>query len=190
MQMAECLRDGRRLSAVGTDFPGAAGIPPANEGKSSDARGTNPLRGISSPTANNPFTDVEEGKFYYNAVLWAVEQGITNGTTPTTFAPDATCTRGQIVTFLYRFAGEPAAVGADIPGAAGIPPADDGTRGGSDPRIASQNPFTDVAKGKYYYDAVLWAVEQGITNGTTPTAFSPDKTCTRGEVVTFLYRAR
>ena len=115
-------------------------------------------------TSNNPFTDVKADAFYYKAVLWAVENGITNGTSKTTFGPDQGCTRGQVVTFLWRSEHEPK------------------TEGGA-------NPFTDVQKDKFYYDAVLWAVEKDITKGTDATHFSPDATCTRGQIVTFLYRA-
>ena len=115
-------------------------------------------------TKETPFEDVTEGRYYYDAVLWAVEKEITKGTTPTTFRPDQTCTRGQIVAFLYRYYGEPEL--EDV-----------------------ENPFEDVAETAYYHDAVLWAVENGITNGTTPTTFRPDQTCTRAQIVTFLYRA-
>ncbi len=107
------------------------------------------------------FTDTSAGSFYYNAVLWAVEQGITTGTTETTFSPNATCTRAQTVTFLYRFAGSPAAGSAS---------------------------FSDVSAGSYYANAVAWAVAQGVTNGTTAATFSPNNNCTRGQIVTFLYR--
>lgn len=112
----------------------------------------------------NPFVDVQPGAYFYNAVLWAVEKGITTGTSATTFSPYETCTRAQTVTFLWRAAGSPA-------------PA------------SSENPFTDVNAGEYYYNAVLWAVEQGITNGTSATTFSPNATVTRGQTVTFLFRA-
>ena len=112
---------------------------------------------------NNPFTDVTADAYYYKAVLWAVEQGITNGTSATTFGPEQSCTRGQVVTFLWRAEGKPSQSGV-------------------------KNGFTDVQAGQYYYDAVLWAVAQGITNGTSATTFSPDATCTRGQIVTFLYR--
>lgn len=121
--------------------------------------------GSPEPTAQaNPFTDVKSDAYYYEAVLWAVEQGITNGTTATTFSPDSTVTRGQVVTLLFRAAGAKKADGA--------------------------NPFTDVKSGEYYTDAVLWAVAKGITNGTTATTFSPGQNCTRGQIVTFLYRAK
>ena len=111
----------------------------------------------------NPFTDVTEDKYYYDAVLWAVENSVTLGTSATTFSPSADCTRGQIVTFLYRAAGSP-----DV--------------------SATSCDFTDVSSDAYYYKAVLWAVENGITVGTSATTFSPNKTCTRAETVTFLYR--
>lgn len=116
-----------------------------------------------SGTAQNPFVDVKEGAYYYDAVLWAVEQKITSGTSATTFSPDASCTRAQMVTFLWR--------------AAGSPKVENG-----------KNPFADVQADAYYYDAVLWAVEKGVTSGTSATTFSPDATVTRGQTVTFLYR--
>ncbi|MBR6826121.1 MAG: S-layer homology domain-containing protein, partial [Oscillospiraceae bacterium] len=112
---------------------------------------------------DNPFTDVPAGQYYYKAVLWAVEEGITTGTSKTTFGPDKSCTRAQVVTFLWRAAGEPAPEKND-------------------------NPFTDVPAGQYYYNAVLWAVGKGITTGTSKTTFGPDKPCTRGQIVTFIYR--
>ena len=117
------------------------------------------------PAPANPFSDVAQGQYYYDPVLWAVSHDpqITNGTSPTTFSPDATCTRGQVVTFLWRAAGKPHPGGA-------------------------ANAFTDVKPSDYFYEAVLWAVQKGITNGTDATHFSPGATCTRGHVVTFLYR--
>ena len=117
--------------------------------------------------AENPFEDVKEGAYYYDAVLWAVDQGVTTGASPTTFNPNGKCTRGQVVTFLWRAAGEPS-VGSDI---------------------ALQNPFEDVRDDAYYYNAVLWAVNAGVTTGTGPTAFNPGGKCTRAQVVTFLSRA-
>ena len=121
--------------------------------------------GQPEPTeGTNPFTDVKEGTYYYKAVLWAVEKGITNGTSETTFDPDETCTRAQIVTFLWRREGKPAPTGAN-------------------------NPFADVKPSAYFGSAVLWAVETGITNGTSETTFEPNEDCTRAQVVTFLWRA-
>ena len=111
----------------------------------------------------NPFTDVTSGAYYYDAVLWAVENGVTVGTSTTTFSPLDACTRAQIVTFLWRAAGSP------------------------EPTITSCD-FTDVFEGAYYYKAVLWAVENSITAGTSVTTFSPKESCTRAQVVTFLYR--
>ena len=115
------------------------------------------------PVVENPFTDVVEGEYYTEAVLWAVENGITTGTSEDTFSPNDECTRGQIVTFLWRAAGCPV--------------------------VETENVFVDVVEGEYYYDAVLWAVENGITNGTGADTFSPNATCTRAQVVTFLWRA-
>lgn len=111
----------------------------------------------------NPFVDVKQGDYYYDAVQWAVGKKITSGTSATTFTPDGICTRAQTVTFLWRSQGSPKAAGAE-------------------------NPFTDVSKDAYYYDAVLWAVAQGITNGTSATTFSPDATVTRGQTAAFLWR--
>ena len=110
----------------------------------------------------NPFTDVKSGSYCYEAVLWAVEQGITKGTTATTFSPNAPCTRGQAVTFLCR------AVGTEGTGDTG---------------------FADVGANSFCAGSVKWAVENGVTKGTTATTFSPNETCTRGQIVTFLYRA-
>lgn len=112
----------------------------------------------------NPFTDVFESDYYYDAVLWAVENGVTYGTSATTFSPDLACTRAQIVTFLWRAAGSPEPAG-------------------------NHNPFMDVKASDYYYEAVLWAAENGITEGTSATTFSPDLACTRDQAVTFLWRA-
>ena len=111
-----------------------------------------------------PFTDVPAGSYYYDAVLWAVENGITKGTSDTTFSPNMTCTRAQIVAFLWRSEKSPAA--------------------------GSRNPFADVKSTAYYADAVLWAVREDITKGTTSTTFSPDADCTRAQIVTFLWRCK
>ena len=116
-------------------------------------------------TGKNPFTDVPAGSYYEDAVIWAVDKGITTGTSATTFNPNGICTRAQAVTFLWRAAGSPAAK-------------------------SSAMPFADVKAGSYYETAVLWAVENGITKGTSDTMFSPDATCTRAQIVTFLWRSQ
>ena len=110
------------------------------------------------------FVDVATGSYYEDAVDWAVENGITKGTTATTFSPNATCTRAQAVTFLWRAAGSP------------------------EPETRAM-PFADIPVGSYYYDAVLWAVENGITKGTSDTTFSPNMTCSRAQIVAFLWRS-
>ena len=111
----------------------------------------------------NPFTDVYESDYYHDAVLWAVANGVTNGTSATTFSPNAPVTRAQMVTFLWRAYGSPRATGS--------------------------NPFADVSADAYYYDAVLWAVANGVTIGTSATTFSPDAPVTRSQAVTFQWRA-
>ena len=152
----------------------------AVQGENTDSRKTSPKRTVTAAAAGaaitmsdlsltvqqpaNPFVDVAASAYYYDAVLWAAANGVTGGTTATTFSPDDPCTRAQIVTFLWRAAGSPK------------------------PALGF-NPFVDVAAGTYYYDAVLWAVEQGITGGTTATTFSPNDACTRGQTVSFLWRA-
>ena len=172
---------------------------------------------------NMSFTDVAAGSYCYNAVQWAVANGITNGTDATHFSPNAGCTRGQVVTFLWRAAGEPVVSGnvgfVDVaPGsycyeavkwavANGITNGTDAThfspnatctrgqvvtfmyRAEGEPAVGGSNGFVDVAAGSYCYNAVQWAVAKGITKGTDTTHFSPNATCTRGQVVTFLYRA-
>ena len=109
-----------------------------------------------------PFTDVNPRDYYYDAVLWAVEQGITTGLNATTFGPDVTVDRGQVAAFLYRAA--------------------------SAAKPNTFNPFTDVKTTAYNYDAILWAYDNRITTGTSDTTFSPDAYCTRAQIVTFLYR--
>ena len=118
---------------------------------------------VDTPAETKTFADVPANAHYKKAVDWAVENGITSGTNETTFAPDATCTRAQTVTFLWRAAGSPEPTKQD-------------------------NPFTDVKADAYYYKAVLWAVEKGITSGTTATTFAPDATVSRAQVVSFQYR--
>ena len=111
------------------------------------------------------FSDVKAGDYFYDSVKWAVGQKITNGTSATTFSPYKSCTRAEIVTFLWRAAGSPTPT-------------------------SSRNPFTDVksSMGSDFYNAILWASQKGITAGTTATTFSPNATCTRAQIVTFLYR--
>ena len=119
--------------------------------------------GSPAPSATAmPFTDVAADSYYYNAVLWAMENGITVGTSSTTFSPDLKCSRAHIMTFLWRSEKSPAA--------------------------GSVNPFTDVSAGAYYADAVLWAVKESVTNGTSSVTFSPDADCTRAQIVTFIWR--
>lgn len=115
-------------------------------------------------TRTMPFTDVPVGSYYYDAVLWAVENGITKGTSDTTFSPNMTCSRAQIVAFLWRSEKSPA--------------------------TGTANPFADVKSTAYYADAVLWAVKENITKGTTSTTFSPNADCTRAQIVTFLWRCK
>ena len=110
------------------------------------------------------FVDVPTSAYYYDAVYWVAENGVTYGTSATTFSPDVIVSRAQMVTFLWRAHGSPA------------------------PR-SSVNPFTDITSDMYYYDAVLWAVENGVTNGISATTFSPDATVTRAQAVTFQWRA-
>ena len=128
---------------------------------SNSSRPSDPKPPVNDPSTG--FTDVKKDAYYADAVKWAVDRGITNGQTTTLFGAEASCTRAQIVTFLWRAAGSP------------VPQ-------------TTKNPFTDLSEDAYYYQAVLWAMEQGITVGTTETTFDPDQTCTRGEAVTFLHR--
>ncbi len=110
------------------------------------------------------FTDIDKNAYYYKAVLWAAENDFAIGTSLTTFSPELTVTRGQAATFMWRTEGKVKAL--------------------------TENPYIDVDKSYYYYDAILWAVENGITQGTSPTRFSPIAGCTRAQIVTFLYRYR
>ena len=114
-------------------------------------------------SGDNPFVDVAAGEYYNEAVLWAAENGVTSGTDSTHFSPNAICTRAQIVTFLWQF--------------------ERGALQGN-----AVNPFVDMPGYTWYTDAVLWAYHGGITSGTDATHFSPSATCTRGQIVTFLYR--
>ena len=172
----------------------------------------------------NPFVDVPQGQYYYDAVLWAYENGIASGLTDDKFGPDEQCTRAQVVIFLWRAKDEPKASVESLP----FEDVEKGTYyydaiawaydnnivsgidqthfGPNDPvsraqfvtflyraeeksDYTSENPFVDVAKGEYYYDSVLWAYANGITSGLSNNIFGTDELCTRGQVVTFLYRA-
>jgi hypothetical protein len=120
--------------------------------------------GSPEPESNhNPFVDVKETDFYYKAVLWAVENGITNGLDATHFGPLTYCNRAQVVTFLWRAQGQPESAGSDMP-------------------------FTDVAAGAWYEAPIRWAVANGITNGMSTTSFGINVICNRAQIVTFLYR--
>ena len=127
-------------------------------------------RAADSPVVNDPmnFSDVPADAYCAEAVRWAVSQGITTGTSDTTFSPDATCTRAQAMTFLYR--------------------SEQAQGGGMQGAWMFQNPFADVDLESYYGEAVMWAVSNGVTNGTSDTTFSPGADCTRAQIVTFLYR--
>lgn len=123
------------------------------------------LDGKPAPASrDNSFTDVDVNNWYADAVLWALEKEITTGTGDGRFLPNGTCNRAQIVTFLWRYAGKPTV------------------------EDSADNPFADVDDNSWYADAVLWAVDQGITTGLTKTTFGPDEPCNRAQVVTFLYR--
>lgn len=171
----------------------------------------------------NPFTDVSDSSYYHDAVLWAVENNVTSGTSDTAFSPDMTCTRAQMVTFLWRAAGSPEPVSTSCPftdvsqgayyykavlwaleqgittGTSAVTFGSDDIvtrgqavtlmwRGAGEPETTSANPFSDVSTDAYYYDAVLWAVENGITQGISTVSFSPANSCTRAQIATFLYR--
>ena len=158
--MAPDYYGGKGGGITGGDDSGNTG----SDNTGSGNQGTVPGAGTVTPTENKTgFADVETGAYYVNAVEWAVENKITTGTSDNTFSPDDYCTRAQIITLLWRAFGSPEA--------------------------SSDNcAFTDVDKDAYYYDAVLWAVGKGITDGTSATTFSPDNVCTRAEIVTLLFR--
>ncbi len=176
---------------------------------------------VEEPDSLTGFADVAASDYFYAPVVWAVEQGVTTGTSATTFSPSDACTRGQIITFLWRAAGSPAPTGSgafsdvdadeyyadatqwaseqglDLSDGA-FRPADPCTRAtvaeylyrlAGSPAVTAATDFTDVSTADGYADAVAWAVEQGVTTGTSATTFSPSDTCTRGQIVTFLYRA-
>ena len=171
----------------------------------------------------NPFADVADDAYYHDAVLWAVENDITSGTSDNTFSPDAVCTRAQTVTFLWRAAGAPQPKTQVCPFADVFPDdyyydavlwaVENGITSGTSadtfspnvtvtraqnitflwklakaPAADNHDPFVDVTEEAYYHDAVVWAVNQGITSGTSADTFSPDAPCLRGQIMTFLYR--
>mgnify|MGYP002512062075 CR=1 FL=1 len=168
------------------------------------------------------FSDVDAKAYYYDAVQWAVQQGITSGTSDTTFSPDQECTCGQTLSLLWRSAGSPApkdqnnpftdvkenayyyqpalwAAGCGIVSGTALQPDEPVTRGqfaaflyrsAGSPAVTSQSGFTDVPNDAYYAQAVAWVAAQGIASGTGEHTFSPDAVCTRGQIVTFLYRAK
>ena len=118
---------------------------------------------VSIGTAHPRFTDVPDSFWASKEIAWAVDKGVVNGTSATTFSPNAPCTRGQIVTFLFRASG--------------------------DEKVATGTNFADVAAGSYCADAVAWAVANKVANGFADGSFRPEATCTRGQAVTFIYRA-
>ncbi|MBQ4370324.1 MAG: carbohydrate-binding domain-containing protein [Oscillospiraceae bacterium] len=156
-------RELRPSSVAGSDTPGGDTPGGGGSGSGGSGSGGTPPAESEAPPAPASFGDVEPGSWYSDAVAWAVENGITTGVSDTLFAPDKACTRAEIVTFLYR-----AALSPDVSG---------------------QLVFEDVEPGSWYDSAVLWAVQNGVTAGVSDTLFAPEKTCTRAEAVTFLYRA-
>ena len=162
---------GYRLDAISVEDASGNAVPLTDKGDGAytfampESDATVSARFAEEPPkpVDNPFTDVSDGAYYAEAVRWATAAGITNGVSATTFEPDSICTRAQMVTFLWRYAGSPAPT-------------------------STVNPFSDVSEHAYYHDAVLWAVENGITNGTDATSFSPDEPASRAQAVTFLYR--
>ena len=130
----------------------------------SDKVTISPIFRSETTASENPFTDIHAEDYYYDAVLWAAQKGVTGGTSDTTFTPDGACTRAQAVTFLWRAAGSP------------------------EPKTLSS--FADIPADSYYAKAVAWAVENGVAKGVSDTLFAPDTTCTRAQIVTFLWRAQ
>ena len=147
----------------GWEDPTEPSTSPSPSPSPSPTPGTVPVPEPSPSPAPIPFTDVTSDDYFFPAVTWAYSTGVTKGMSDTSFSPEATVTRGQAVTFLWRAKGEPA------------------------PRTKT-NPFRDVKENSYYYQAVLWAYENGITNGTSADAFSPGNPVTRGQMITFLWR--
>ena len=194
------------------------------QGQTSGSNSTSSNASQQNDTTKDVFTDVSKTDYFYDAVLWAVENGITTGTSKTRFSPYATCTRAQAVTFLWRASGSPTPQNSRMPFTDGSPSAyyydavlwalEEGITTGTSsttfspdavidraqavtflhrangaPSVTGRTAFTDVPQTAYYADAVKWAVDHGITTGTSATAFSPNASCTRAQIVTFLYRA-
>lgn len=149
-----------------TDSP-AETVPPtetASPAETANPTEPTPVASEEPKAQENPFVDVQSDKFYYEPVLWALGNNVTSGIDETHFGPNETCTRGQVVSFLWRAAGRP------------------------EPK-SDYNPFVDVQATDYYYKPILWAVENGITAGTSDTTFAPNDTCSSAHIITFLYRA-
>jgi len=155
---------GKAETSQGIQTPAVPGQTPATPSQTPSTPGQTPTTPGQTPVGSNPFIDVPAGSYYYDAVQWALANGVTTGVTATQFRPNAACTRGQVVTFLWRAKGCP------------------------EPKTKA-NPFRDVSSSSPFYKAILWAQENNITTGTTATTFSPSGTCTSAHVVTFLWRA-
>jgi hypothetical protein len=223
-------KDGKVITSTSSNTGSTSGRGKGSSSGSNTGNNTSVIDGsIDQPASGyisgsvNSFKDVAEGAYYYDAVMWAVEKGVTTGTSENTFSPDVVCTRAQAVTFLWRAAGEPEPTDTAMPfadvaddayyrqavlwavekgitkgtSADKFSPDDTCTRAQiaafmwrsqGQPESGTEVSFTDVASDAYYAAAVSWAAENGITNGTTATTFSPDDFCTRGQIVTFLYR--
>lgn len=193
-------------------YTGSGSVYNASAGGAQTTTPAQPETPVTPPAAVGSFTDVAAASPFKDAILWAVDQGITNGTSGTTFSPSNTCTVRQILTFLYRSAGKPGAVDGqnDLDAAVAwatsqglLPEGADSAaactrsmavefmwKAAGSPAPSRPASFSDVASDAAYADAVAWAVEKGITNGTGGDAFSPNDTCTRGQIVTFLYRSK
>lgn len=213
--------DGGVRKTAGAGMPGGAAGKAAKTAAAPVAAPAAPKR-AAEPPETVQFSDVAAGAYYYDAVQWAVRQGIASGTSETTFSPDQDCTRAQTLTLLWRAAGSPAPGKQDNPftdvketayyrdaalwaaerGIVSGPALEpDGAvtraqmaaflyRDAGSPAVRSGNDFSDVPEDAYYCQAVAWVAAQGITSGTGEHTFSPDTVCTRGQIVTFLYRAR
>ncbi|MDE7245400.1 MAG: S-layer homology domain-containing protein [Oscillospiraceae bacterium] len=217
----------RTLLKSTTRQPSGSSVPDSKPAASKNTASTQPAvseRTAAGKTPSAPavqFSDVDAKAYYYDAVQWAVQQGIASGTTETTFSPDQNCTRAQTITLLWRSAGSPKpknqnnpftdvkdnayyhdavlwAAEQNIVSGTSFSPDEAVTRGqlaaflyrkAGSPTTANNSNFTDVPNDAYYAQAVAWVAAQGIASGTGEHTFSPDAVCTRGQIVTFLYRA-